>query len=236
MIKIRRSEDRGKGEHGWLSARHSFSFGDYHDPEHHHFRTLRVINEDRVAPAQGFSPHPHRDMEIVTYIISGQLAHEDSMGNGETIHAGEVQRMSAGTGVIHSEFNASKTEPVHLLQIWIVPERKGIQPGYEQKKFDPAQRRNRLQWVATPDAREGSVRIHQDARIGLLDLGAGSGFEHSIDAGRHVWLQVIEGSLKVVDGSRTHELKSGDGLAVSEETRLSLRGDADSKLMLFDLG
>lgn len=195
------------------------------------FRALRVMNEDQVAPGQGFGTHPHNDMEIVTYILSGELEHRDSMGNGEILHAGEFQRMTAGTGVTHSEFNPSATEPVHLYQIWLYPERKGLTPSYEQKQFSPEDRRNRLQLVASPNASHGALKIHQDARILLGDLQADHSLSYGISADRHAWLQVLRGEVTV----NGEHLRSGDGLAVSDERSLTVESDSDSELMLFDL-
>lgn len=195
------------------------------------FRALRVMNEDQVAPGQGFGTHPHNDMEIVTYILSGELEHRDSMGNGEILHAGEFQRMTAGTGVTHSEFNPSATEPVHLYQILLYPEHKGLTPGYEQKRFSPENRLNRFQLVASPDANNGSLMIHQDARILLGDLQSGQSLSCSIPPDRHAWLQVLRGKIRI----NTDVLHSGDGLAVSDERSLTVDAVADSELMLFDL-
>ncbi len=231
MFRIRKSADRGHADHGWLKSWHTFSFSSYQDPQHVRFRALRVMNEDVVAPGQGFGTHPHNDMEIVTYILSGALEHRDSMGNGEILHAGEFQRMTAGTGVTHSEFNPSATEPVHLYQIWLYPERKGLTPGYEQQRFSPEDRMNRLQLVAAPDANSGSLMIHQDARILLGDLRAGQLLTHSIPPDRHAWLQVLRGEIRI----NTDVLHSGDGLAVSDERSLTVDAVADSELMLFDL-
>jgi hypothetical protein len=231
MVKVRRSDERGKAEQGWLSSRHTFSFSEYQDPQHMGFRALRVINEDRVAAGEGFDTHPHRDMEIVTYLIEGAIQHKDSMGNGSVIRPGEVQRMTAGTGVEHSEFNDSKEKPVHFLQIWILPEKKGLKPGYEQKAFAESTRKNNLKLVASPNGRDGSVTVHQDASIfsGLLEKGAS--VEHLLQAARHAWLQLIRGKIEVNGKS----LQAGDGAAVSDERSLRISASEPSELLLFDL-
>lgn len=231
MITVRKSQDRGFADHGWLKARHTFSFARYVDRRHMHFRALRVINEDVVAPGAGFGEHPHDNMEIVTYILSGTLAHKDSIGNVATIVPGEVQRMSAGSGLTHSEFNHSKSEPVHLMQIWLLPEREDITPGYEQKKFSEAERRDVLRAIVTHDAREGSLKIYQDASIYASLLSTGATVKHEIRPGRHAWLQLAKGAVTVNGVS----LQAGDGAAASEEASLEIRGDAESELLLFDL-
>lgn len=231
MIQVRKSGDRGHANHGWLDTYHTFSFASYQDPRHVHFRALRVMNEDYVAPGQGFGTHPHQDMEIVTYVLEGALEHQDSMGNGEILRPGEFQRMSAGTGITHSEFNPSKTEPVHLYQIWLFPERKGISPSYEQKRFDEDERRNRLRLVASRDAVDGSLLIHQDARIYLSNLDAGSAVTHQLEPNRHAWLQVLRGSV----GVNGTQLTAGDGAAVSDEAALAIKAASDAEIMLFDL-
>lgn len=231
MIRIRKAEDRGHADHGWLDTYHTFSFSSYQDPNHVHFRSLRVMNEDRVAPGQGFGTHPHRDMEIVTYVLEGALEHKDSMGNGEVLRPGEFQRMSAGTGITHSEFNPSPTEPVHLYQIWLFPEQKGIEPGYEQKRFPEAERRNQLRLVASPDAAEGSLKIHHDARIYLAKLDAGKEISHALAEGRHAWLQVLRGGVSL----NGHALNTSDGAAVSEESSFHVKAEEDAEVMLFDL-
>lgn len=234
MLRIRKSEDRGHFDHGWLDTYHTFSFGDYRDPEQMGFRALRVINEDRVAPGQGFGMHPHHDMEIVTLVLSGALEHKDSMGNGEVLKPGELQRMSAGTGILHSEFNPSKREPVHLYQIWLKPERKDLPPSYEQKAFDPAPRRNGLQLVAAPkDApdRGGALAIRQDARLYLSSLGQGGTVEHALAPGRHAWVQVLAGEADV-NGAK---LKAGDAAALSEEASVNLAAKSGAEVLLFDL-
>jgi redox-sensitive bicupin YhaK (pirin superfamily) len=231
MIQVRRSGDRGHADHGWLNTYHTFSFGSYMDPEHTRFRSLRVMNEDWIAPGQGFGTHPHRDMEIVTYVLEGALEHRDSMGNGEVLRPGEFQRMSAGTGIEHSEFNPSETEPTHLYQIWLFPERKGIEPSYEQKQFAQNGRHNRLQLVASPDGAEGSLRIHQDARIFLSQLDAGKQVTWEPARGRSAWLQVLQGSVEVND----QPLQTSDGAAISDQDQLQIKGTTDSQIMLFDL-
>lgn len=231
MIRVRRSQDRGHFNHGWLDTYHTFSFADYVDPEHMGFRTLRVINEDRVAGGGGFPMHPHRDMEIITYIISGELQHRDSMGTSSVIRPGEVQRMSAGKGVVHSEFNPSPTVPVHLLQIWILTAARGIAPSYEQKAYPEDERHNRLRLIASPDGAEGSVRIHQDARVYSSLLDAGSATRHEFSTGRHGWVQVVKGDLDV-NGQR---LSAGDGAALSEEAALSIEAIAPAEFLVFDL-
>jgi len=233
MLAIRKSDERGHIDHGWLDTYHTFSFGDYFDPEHVGFRSLRVVNEDRVAPGQGFGAHPHRDMEIVTIVLAGAIAHTDSLGHGETLRPGEVQRMTAGRGVVHSEFNPSKTEPLHLLQIWIQPERKGLDPGYEQKAFPEAGRRGKLQVVASRDAREGSLTIHQDASVYLAAVEKGKAIEHPLAAGRGAWLQVIGGSV-AVNGAKD-ALGAGDAVAVSGEPKLRIEAREDAEVLLFDL-
>lgn len=231
MITVRRSDDRGHAEHGWLDSRHTFSFAGYHDPAHMGFRALRVINEDRVAPGQGFGRHSHRDMEIVSYVLDGALEHKDSMGTGEVIRPGDVQRMSAGTGVTHSEFNASRQSPVHFLQIWLLPERGGIQPSYEQKTFSSSEKAGQLRLVASPDGSDQSVTIHTDARLyaGLFD--AGQTAEHGLAAGRHAWVHVVRGRAKV-NGT---ELGAGDAVALSEERTVRIEGIDASELLVFDL-
>ncbi|MGA9753403.1 MAG: pirin family protein [Acidobacteriota bacterium] len=231
MITTRKASDRGHFDHGWLDTYHSFSFAGYFDPSHMGFRVLRVINEDRVAPGEGFDTHPHNDMEIITLVLEGALRHQDSMGNGSVIRPGEVQRMSAGTGVTHSEFNASETEPVHLYQIWILPERKGLPPSYEQKAFPPDPTAGGLQLVASRDGREGSVTIHQDASLYLAKLEKGESVKHPLAPGRHAWVQVATGAVEV----NGLDLRSGDGLAVSGEESLHLSASPAGELLLFDL-
>jgi redox-sensitive bicupin YhaK (pirin superfamily) len=231
MITVRRSADRGHFDHGWLDTRHTFSFADYRDPRFMGFRSLRVINQDRVAPGQGFGTHPHRDMEIVSYVLSGALSHRDSMGNGSTIRPGDVQRMTAGTGVTHSEFNGSDDHPVHFLQIWILPERPGLPPGYEQRTFPDAEKRGRLRLVASRDGAEGSVTIHQDARILAALLAPGEEVRHGIGPGRHAWVQVLSGEVEL-EGER---LAPGDGAAISASPEVAIRAVRDAEVLLFDL-
>ena len=231
MIQIRKAAERGHANHGWLDTWHSFSFDSYYDPRFMGFRHLRVINEDRVAAGKGFPTHPHQNMEIITYILEGALEHKDSMGTGSVIRPGEVQRMSAGTGVTHSEYNPSASEAVHLLQIWILPDRKGIQPSYEQKAFDRKQLKGTLRIVASPDARDGSVTIHQDAELYASVLEAGQAVRHELRPSRHAWLQVARGSLEL----NGQELKAGDGAAATNETLLDVKSKADAEFLLFDL-
>ncbi len=231
MMTVRKAQDRGPFDHGWLRTQHTFSFGDYRDPEHMRFRSLRVMNEDHVAPGQGFGMHPHRDMEIVTYVLSGALEHQDSMGHGEVLRPGELQRMSAGTGIQHSEFNPSPTEPVHLYQIWLLPNQRGITPSYEQKAFAAAEKAGRLRVVASPDGRDGSLTINQDAKIFLSTLAANQQVAHELEAGRHAWLQVLRGEIDL----RGQGLVAGDGVAISDEQRLTIQATAPSEVMLFDL-
>jgi redox-sensitive bicupin YhaK (pirin superfamily) len=231
MITIRKSEARGVANHGWLDSRHTFSFADYYDPSHMGFRALRVINEDRVAAGAGFGTHPHRDMEILSYVLAGAIQHRDSMGNGEVLRPGEVQRMTAGTGVTHSEFNPSREQPLHFLQIWIVPARRGLTPGYEQKAFAETERRGRLRLVASTDGREGSLTIHQDVAVYAGLLAKGDVVEHAIGDGRGVWIHVARGEIDV-DGTTLHE---GDGAAIEHATRTRITGARDAEILLFDL-
>lgn len=231
MITVRKSDDRGHADHGWLNSYHTFSFAAYRDARHMGFRSLRVINEDRVAAGQGFGTHAHNDMEIVSYVLSGALEHKDSMGNGAVLKPGEFQRITAGTGITHSEFNSSDSQTTHFYQIWLLPERRGIEPSYEQKSFDPVGRRNRWQLVASRDASDGSLLIHQDARIYLLDLQNGSSIEHTLASNRHAWIQVLRGSVNIAGQT----LIAGDGAAVSEEERLTFEAASDVEIMLFDL-
>jgi len=231
MIRVRAAGERGHFDHGWLDTYHTFSFSRYDDPAHSGFRALRVINEDRVAPGRGFGTHPHDNMEIVTYVLEGGLAHRDSLGTGSVIRPGELQRMTAGTGITHSEFNGSPADPVHLYQIWLNPEREGLEPGYEQKAFPEGERRNRLRLVASPDGSDGSLTIRQDARIFLGALDDGAEVAHEPAEGRHAWLQVLRGRV-ALNGTA---LAAGDGAAVSGESRLDVRADGISEVMLFDL-
>ncbi|HEY0593809.1 MAG TPA: pirin family protein [Thermoanaerobaculia bacterium] len=232
MITIRKSDDRGLGEHGWLTTRHTFSFANYYDPEHMGFRALRVINEDVVAPGEGFGAHRHDDMEIISIVMSGALAHRDSTGGDGVLRPGEVQRMSAGTGVVHSEFNAADDEPVHFFQIWILPERRGIRPGYEQKLFPLEDRRDRLRLIAAPGGSDGALTIHQDARIYTSILGEGKSLSHPLADGRGAWLQVARGSV-TVNGT---PLAQGDGAALEGERSLEIAAaDGEAEILLFDL-
>ena len=230
MIYVRTSEARGHAHHGWLDSHHTFSFADYYDPDFMGFRSLRVINEDTVAPGRGFGKHPHRDMEILTYVVSGAVEHRDSMGTQAVIRPGEVQRMSAGTGVLHSEMNPLD-EPLHLLQIWLLPERQGLSPGYEQKRFEPEERRGRFRVVASHDGRDGSLTVHQDVVLSATELGEGEAVDYTLAPGRHAWLQLIQGEA-TLNGVA---LKAGDGAAVSEETALAFVAKAPTEALLFDL-
>jgi hypothetical protein len=231
MITIRKSTERGHFDHGWLDTYHTFSFDQYHDPAHVHFRSLRVINEDRVAPNHGFPMHAHRDMEIITYILSGELEHRDSMGNGSVIRPGDVQRMTAGTGVRHSEFNPSRTEACHLLQIWILPNARDLTPGYEQKFFDDDERKGRLRLIASADGRDGAVRINQDARVYGSLLEAGESVTHQLIEQRQAWLQLARGTVRIND----EQMQAGDGAAIKDDSDLMIVGEEDSELLLFDL-
>jgi quercetin 2,3-dioxygenase len=231
MITLRPAKERGHFDHGWLDTYHTFSFSQYHDPAHMGFRSLRVINEDRVAAGAGFPPHSHRDMEIITYVLAGALAHKDSMGNHSAIRPAAVQRMSAGTGVTHSEYNASEQEPVHFLQIWILPESRNLPPSYEEKVFSAAEKRGRLRLVASRDGREGSVLIHQNASVYASLLEPGETVSHSLAAGRGAWLHLVSGAA-TLNGTM---LSTGDGAAVENETALEIVATAPSELLLFDL-
>lgn len=231
MITIRRAEERGHAEHEWLSSYHTFSFADYYDPAHMGFRNLRVINEDRVQPGQGFGAHPHRDMEIISYVLEGGLQHRDSTGAGAVIRPHEVQRMSAGTGVTHSEFNASDKELVHFLQIWIRPSAHGIAPGFEQKTFGPAEKQGKLRLVASPDGREGSVTIHADASLYAGLFSKGEGAELPLAAGRHSWVHVVTGEARI----NGHLLKAGDGAGISAESSVKVEGVSAGEVVVFDL-
>lgn len=231
MITIRKAEERGHFDFGWLNTYHSFSFGDYYDPKHEQFRALRVINEDFVAPGRGFPTHGHRDMEIVTYILQGALEHRDSMGTGSIIRRGDAQRMSAGTGVRHSEANPSKDEPVHLLQIWILPAEHGRPPEYEEKKFSDDEKRNKLRLIVSPEGTDGSVKIHQDAKIFASLLDEQQEVVYELGKGRSAWLQVAGGSVMLNEVA----LKQGDGAAVSDETSLRIAATEAAEVLLFDL-
>ncbi|MEO7036828.1 MAG: pirin family protein [Polyangiaceae bacterium] len=231
MITLRRAPERGHAQHGWLDSWHTFSFGDYHDPKHMGFRSLRVINDDSVAPGKGFPTHSHRDMEILTYVLDGALEHRDSMGNGSVMKPGDVQRMTAGTGVGHSEFNASPNEPVHFLQIWVVPEARSISPGYEQKHFSTADRQGKLRLVASRDGADGAVVVHQDLKLFAGLFAEGESASYTLAAGRHAWLHVARGKLRV----NGQELATGDAVQVSDERALQLSGVHDAEVLLFDL-
>ncbi len=231
MIRIRRSDERGHANHGWLDTYHTFSFAGYHDPRNMGFRSLRVLNDDKVAPAAGFPTHPHRDMEILTYVVEGALEHRDSSGGGSVIRPGDVQRMTAGSGIAHSEFNPSPEEWTRLLQIWLLPERRGLEPGYEQKHFEHAGRRGKLRLVASRDGRDGSLTIHQDVAVYAGLLAAGDRARLPLAPGRHAWVQVVRGTVRLGD----HELREGDGARVSDERTLELASVDDAELLLFDL-
>jgi redox-sensitive bicupin YhaK (pirin superfamily) len=233
MITVRRAADRGHFDHGWLDTRHTFSFAGYHDPAQMGFRALRVVNEDRVAPGEGFGRHGHRDMEILSWVLEGVLAHEDSTGGGGQLRPGEIQRMSAGTGVMHSEFNGSKEAPVHFLQIWLLPDRAGHRPSYEQKAVPAAERTGALRLVASPDGAEGSTTLHQDARVYATLLERGARVSHPLAPGRHAWVQVARGEVEV----NGVPLSAGDGAALSDEQALAVvgRGAGTAELLLFDL-
>ncbi|HZH57015.1 pirin family protein [Yanghanlia caeni] len=231
MLEIRRSDERGVAEHGWLSSRHSFSFAHYYDPEHMGFGPLRVINEDRVLPGRGFGMHGHSDMEIISYVLSGALEHKDSMGNGSVLRYGDVQRMSAGTGVMHSEFNPSSTEPVHFLQIWIMPDTRGVAPSYEEKHFDTASKTGQWRLIASPDGRDGSVRIHQNAHVHAAILGESDALGYEIADGRGVYLHVARGSV-TVNGTA---LNAGDAVKLVQAPRIEVANAADAEVLLFDL-
>jgi quercetin 2,3-dioxygenase len=231
MIKIRKAEERGHFDLGWLDTYHTFSFDQYYDPAHMHFRALRVINEDRVAPAKGFPTHSHGDMEIITYILSGELEHRDSMNNGSVIRPGDVQRMSAGTGVSHSEFNPSPAESVHLLQIWIMPSARGLSPGYEQKFFSAEERTGKLCLIASPDGADGAVTINQDARVYASLLDTGKTIVEASDVNRHAWLQVARGTVTLNET----QLNQGDGAGISNEKEIRIAANEPAEILLFDL-
>ncbi|HEX5707804.1 MAG TPA: pirin family protein [Pyrinomonadaceae bacterium] len=231
MITVRRAQERGATKTSWLDSRHTFSFNQYYDPRQMGFRTLRVINEDFVAAGAGFPEHSHRDMEIITYVLRGGLAHKDSTGAAAVLYPGEVQRMSAGTGIAHSEFNASRDEESHFLQIWLLPERQGLEPGYEQRAFPEEARRDKLRLVVSRDSRDGALKIHQDAEVYDAKLSAGAEVAHQLKDGRHAWVQVAEGAIEVNGVA----LSAGDGAAVSEEGALNIRASEPSTLILFDL-
>lgn len=231
MLTVRKAEDRGYANHGWLNSYHSFSFANYYDPQHMGFRSLRVINEDTIAAGAGFPTHPHRDMEIITYVVSGAVAHKDSIGNTEEVGAGGIQRFSAGTGITHSEFNPSRTEPLHLLQIWILPEEQGITPSYEQKEFSADTKRRRWQPLAKRDATEGAAKLHQDAAIYATILEPGERLTYPLKVDRHAWVQIVRGTV-TLNGTL---LDKGDAAAISQETELTVEASTDAEILLFDL-
>lgn len=230
-LTVRKADERGRANFGWLDSKHSFSFGHYYDPDHMGFGPLRVINDDRVAPGGGFPTHPHSDMEIISYVLEGALEHKDSLGTGSVIRPGDVQRMSAGSGVRHSEFNASKSEPVHFLQIWIIPEKTGLAPSYEEKTFSETEKRGQLKLIGSRDGRDGSVTIHQDVDLYSTVLGHGDAVTHDIAPGRGGWVQVARGSVTL----NGEVLREGDGVAVSTSGTLRLEGVDDAEVLLFDM-
>jgi quercetin 2,3-dioxygenase len=231
MMNVRPAEQRGHADHGWLDSHHTFSFASYYDPKNMGFRSLRVINEDRVRPGRGFGMHPHRDMEIISYVLEGALEHRDSMGTGSVIRPGDVQRMSAGTGVSHSEFNASKSEPVHFLQIWLQPSERGIEPSYEQRSFSREDKQGRLRVVAAPDGRDESVTIHADAVVYAGRFDEGQSSELALSRGRHAWAQIVRGRVRI----NGRELEAGDGVAISDEALVRIEGIDATELLVFDL-
>jgi hypothetical protein len=231
MLRLRLASQRGLGRHGWLDSAHTFSFADYYDPQHMGFRSLRVINEDRVRAGAGFGTHPHRNMEILSYVLAGSLQHRDSLGNGAILRPGELQRITAGTGILHSEFNPDAQEPVHFYQIWLLPQHADSAPSWQQKAFDPLARRDRLQLVASPEGNDDSLTIGQDARVYLADLSRDAEVVHEMRPSRHAWVQVLRGTVGVGEW----KLQTGDGLAVSEEKQLLLRGQSEAEILLFDL-
>ena len=231
MITVRKAEDRGHANHGWLDTYHTFSFANYYDPKHMGFRALRVINEDRVSPTAGFGTHGHRDMEIITYVLEGALEHKDNIGNGSVIQPGEVQRMTAGTGILHSEFNHSETEAVHLLQIWLLPAQNGLSPSYEQRNFSPAKTPGKLHLVAAKDGREGAVTVHQDVDLYAAVLQKGDRISYTLKPQRHAWIQVARGAITLNGLS----LDTSDGAAISNETEVVIEATQDAEFLLFDL-
>jgi len=231
MITLRPSQERGGADHGWLKTRHTFSFNTYHDPTHMHFRALRVINEDWIAPGQGFGTHPHDNMEIITYVVEGALEHKDSLGTGSIIRPGDAQRMSAGTGIRHSEYNASEADQVHMLQIWIMPNQRDVAPGYEQKAFPAEEKQGKLRVIAAPDGRDGAVTIHADTNLYVSVLKQGEKVTHTLAPSRHAWLQVTKGSVEL-NGKK---LAQGDGASASDEPNLEIQATADAEVLLFDL-
>jgi redox-sensitive bicupin YhaK (pirin superfamily) len=232
MITLRPGNERGHANHGWLDSYHTFSFANYYDPKQMGFRSLRVINEDRVQPSQGFGTHSHRDMEIITYVLEGALEHKDSLGTGAVIAPGEAQRMSAGTGISHSEFNHSQTDPVHFLQIWIIPDQQGLQPSYEQRDFPLEEKRGKLRLIAAKDGRDDAVTVHQDVDLFVTLLVSGEQVIHQLRPNRHAWVQVARGAVMLNGMS----LKAGDGAAISEEEKLEISANDTSEILLFDLG
>lgn len=231
MITIRPAAARGHAQHGWLDSYHTFSFSNYYDPAQMGFRSLRVINEDRIAPSQGFGTHSHSDMEIITVVLDGAIAHQDSIGNADTIRPGEVQRMTAGTGISHSEYNPSDTDLTHLLQIWILPDRQGLPPSYEQIAIPLAARQGKLKLIASPDGRDGSVTVHQDLQLLTAILAPQQQIDYELESDRYAWLQITRGEV-TIDG---HTLIAGDGAAIDRQTHISLHANADSEILLFDL-
>jgi hypothetical protein len=231
MITIRRSQERGHADHGWLDSYHTFSFADYHDPAHTQFHSLRVLNEDRVAPGMGFGSHPHRDMEIISYVVSGALEHKDNLGTKAVMRAGDVQRISAGKGVVHSEYNASTSEPVHFLQIWILPDERGVKPEYAERSFRDALA-GKLHLIASKAGRDGSISIHQNADVSIARLEKGSALEYGFEAGRSGWVQLIEGEL-LVNGAH---LRAGDGAAIGDEASVRLEAADAAHFLFFDVG
>ncbi len=231
MLTLRKSDQRGHADHGWLDTYHTFSFGGYRDPKHMGFRSLRVLNEDRVKPGHGFPEHEHDNMEIISYVVRGALEHKDSLGTGSVIRPGDVQRMTAGAGVSHSEFNPSKTEAVHFLQIWLFPEKRGIEPSYEQKNFPLGERTGKLRLVASRDGAEGSLRVHQDVKLFAAVLKPGDSVRHELGGGRHAWVQVIRGAI----GVNGQELSAGDGASLSDEELVTIAAKSESELLVFDL-
>jgi redox-sensitive bicupin YhaK (pirin superfamily) len=231
MNRVRKGAERGHFNHGWIDTYHTFSFGNYYDPAHMGFRSLRVINDDRVQPGQGFGMHGHRDMEIVTYVLEGALEHKDSMGNGSILRPGELQRMTAGTGVRHSEFNPSDKESVHLYQIWLLPNRKGLAPGYEELALSEDEQRGRFRLVASPEGADGSLTIHQDARLYLASLPPGQAVAHQVERGRAAWLQVLQGRVNSLE----NDLAAGDGVAITDEQSVVVQATDRSKVLLFDM-
>jgi redox-sensitive bicupin YhaK (pirin superfamily) len=231
MLSLRKSDERGETKIDWLDSRHSFSFGDYYDPAHMSFGPLRVINEDWIAGGGGFQPHSHRDMEIVTYVLAGALEHKDSLGHSGVIRPGEIQRMSAGSGIMHAEFNAARDKPVHLLQIWIMPSKTGIAPSYEQKAIDPQAIANRLARIAAPEPRKNELRLMQNAEIWAAKLGGDQEVIHRLEKGRRAWIQIVSGDV----GIGAERLGAGDAAAISDEDKISLRAHAPSEILLFDM-